>query len=194
MLLSFFKNFARPRAGKPVGQIRLHVGGQIPHADWKILDVRPGPHVDYVGSCTSLASFDDNSVIEIYASHVLEHLGYMRDLPAALDEFFRVLIPGGTLRAGVPDLDILCRLFTDPALDLEARFMVMRMMFGGQMNSADYHYVGLNEEILRDCLLHAGFVDIVRTGNFGLFEDDSTTTFSDRPISLNMIARKPARS
>jgi hypothetical protein len=62
------------------------------------------------------------------------------------------------------------------------------------MNSADYHYAGLNEEILRDCLLHAGFVDIVRTGNFGLFEDDSTTTFADRPISLNMIARKPALS
>jgi predicted SAM-dependent methyltransferase len=193
MLLSLIKNFVRPRVEKPAGRIRLHIGGQIAHADWKILDVRPGPHVDFVGHCTNLSAFDDDSVLEIYASHVIEHLGYAQELPVALGEFLRVLEPGGMLRAGVHDLNALCALFLDPALNFEERFHVMRMMFGGQINRADFHYVGLNEEFLRKYLQDAGFVDIARIGNFELFDDASTLVFKTRPISLNLSARKPAR-
>jgi protein O-GlcNAc transferase len=192
MLGALIRSLRSARVKRPAGPLRLHIGGQIAHADWKILDVRPAPHVDFVGHCTDLSAFDDASVIEIYASHVLEHLGYFRELPTALGEFRRVLVPGGRLRTSVPDLDILCTLFLDPALRSTERFEVMRMMFGGQMHGADYHFSGLNEEILRDRLRAAGFVDIVRTGNFGLFDDNSTTTFNGRPISLNLDARKPA--
>jgi predicted SAM-dependent methyltransferase len=191
MLRSLLESLAGPRVAKPGAPIRLHIGGQIAHADWKILDVRPGPHVDFVGHCTDLSAFADCSTLEIYASHVLEHLGYIKELSTALGEFYRVLAPGGRLRASVPDLDTLCTLFTDPALSLEERFHVMRMMFGGQTHPADFHYVGLNEGILRDCLQHAGFVDIVRIGDFKLFDDTSTLIFRDRPISLNLDARKP---
>src|SRR5687768_4546076 len=146
--------------------IRLHIGGQIAHPDWKILDVRPGAHVDFVGHCSDLSRFDDASVSEIYASHVIEHLKFVTELPATLREFHRVLRPGGVLRASVPDLSVLCTLFLDPALDLKQRFHVMRMMFGGQSNEADFHYVGLNEEILRVFLEQAGFVDVVRVNGF----------------------------
>ena len=194
MLASLFRNFRRTRATPPAGPLRLHIGGQVAHPDWKILDVRAGPLVDFVGHCTDLSAFDDDSILEIYASHVIEHLGYARELPAALNEFLRVLAPGGVLRAGVPDLDALCALFLDPSLNFAERFHVMRMMFGGQVNSADFHYVGLNEEFLRKYLQDAGFVDIVRTDNFELFDDTSNLVFKARPISLNLTARKPARA
>lgn len=192
MLVSIIKNWIRPRTDKREAPLRLHVGGQLAHPDWKIFDVRPGSHVDFVGDCTDLSRFESGSVAEIYASHVLEHLGYIEELPRTLREFHRVLAPGGTLRASVPDLDTLCALFADPALSFEERVHVMRMMFGGQTNSADFHKAGLNEAFLRDLLQAAGFVDVVRADSFGLFEDSSALVFRGRRISVNLSARKPA--
>lgn len=168
----------------------MHIGGQIAHRDWKILDIRPGPIADYVGTCTDLSGFADESVIEIYASHVIEHLGYMTELPTALNEFNRVLVANGTLRISVPDLSTLCVLFSDPGLNFDERFHVMRMMFGGQINDSDFHRVGLSEEILMSYLQGAGFSDIVRVDGFGLFDDCSGLVFKNRPISLNLRARK----
>ena len=194
MLLSLIRNLVRPRDDKRAAPRKLHIGGQSAHADWKILDVKPGPHVDYVGHCSDLSAFGDDSIQEIYASHVVEHLGYRNELPQALREFHRALAPGGILRISVPDLTVLCELFTDPALDFGERFRVMRMMFGGQIDPADFHYVGLNEEFLRDYLHDAGFADIARCGHFGLFDDTSTLVFRDRLISLNVTARKPVRA
>ena len=179
----------RPRDDKP---LRLHIGGEQRHPDWKIVNVTASEATDYVRSCTDLTLFASESVTEIYASHVLEHLGYKRDLPRALREFHRVLVPGGRLSISVPDLQVLCGLFLDPALEPQERFMVMRMMFGGQMNAADFHYVGLSEEFLSDFLQKAGFVEATRVSAFGLFEDTSNLEMRGRPISLNMTARKPA--
>ncbi len=173
--------------------IRLHVGGQVRHPDWKILDVRPGPDVDYVCACTELSVIDDESVSEIYASHVIEHLGYQSDLARALREFNRVLVPQGILRISVPDLRALCGLFVDSTLSFGERFHVMRMMFGGQVNEADFHYVGLDEAILTMYLQRAGFRDIVRVDNFELFADASSLIFKGTPISLNLNARRPPK-
>lgn len=192
MLVSIIKNWIRPRTDQREAPLRLHVGGQLAHPDWKIFDVRPGSHVDFVGDCTDLSRFEAESVAEIYASHVLEHLSYIEELPRTLREFRRVLAPGGTLRASVPDLDTLCALFADPALSFEERVHVMRMIFGGQTNPADFHKVGLNEEFLRDFLQAAGFVDVVRADSFGMFEDSSALVFRGRRISVNLSARKPA--
>src|SRR5258705_6911300 len=205
MLLSLVRGLIRRCTGKRVGSlqksaralvtgpIRLHIGGQIRHPDWKILDVRPGPIVDYVGHCTDLSGFDDESVSEIYASHVIEHLGYKSELAIALGEFNRVLVPGGIVRISVPDLPTLCALYLDPALNPENRYHVMRMMFGGQVNEADFHYVGLSEELLTSYLQNAGFANITRVGNFGLFDDASNLVYKGKSISLNVSARKPSR-
>ncbi len=194
MLLKLISGLRRARTTVVDEPLRLHIGGQRAQAGWKILDIQRGPHVDYVGHCGDLTTFRDHSISEIYASHVLEHLGFVAELPRALREFHRTLVPGGAVRISVPDLTVLCELFIDPALDFVERFQVMRMMFGGQIDAADFHRSGLNEEFLRDYLLDAGFIDITRTRNFGLFDDTSSMTFRDRPISLNLSARKPPRA
>lgn len=170
--------------------LRLHIGGREAAPGWTVLDVTPGPHVDFVGDCRDLSAFADGAVADIYASHVLEHLGYLDDLPRALAEFGRVLAPGGRLLVSVPDLDALCRLFLDPALDLSERFHVMRMMFGGQTDPYDLHRIGLNEAFLRDYLAVAGFRAVRRVPEFGLFRDSSTLRIRGVPISLNMVAEK----
>src|SRR3546814_13018968 len=81
--------------------------------------------VDFVGGCHDLGQFSDGSVETIYASHVLEHLGYQTALPKALQEWYLVLRPGGTLMVSVPALATLCRLFIHPKVDGLARFHVM---------------------------------------------------------------------
>jgi predicted SAM-dependent methyltransferase len=170
--------------------IQLHIGGREKRDGWMILDALPGPAVDYVGNCTDLSFLPDASCSEVYASHVLEHLGYNVELPKTLTGIHRVLKPGGRLRAAVPDLDMLCRLFVDPALDGNARFHVMRMIFGGRTTAYDVHYAGLNFEFLQAFLQEVGFRDIKRVKQFGVFKDASTLLFGSVPISLNVEARK----
>jgi hypothetical protein len=70
--------------------------------------------------------------------------------------------------------------------------MVVRMIFGGHVDKHDYHQVGFDFGILAYFLREAGFVDIERVDNFGLFDDTSRLVFTGVPISLNVTARRPA--
>ena len=170
--------------------MRLNIGGNEALAGWQVFNLQPGPGVDHVGDCSDLSRFADESVDEIYASHVLEHLGYAEKLPRALAEFHRVLKKGGDAKISVPDFDVLCRLFLEAKPGSAERILVMRMAFGGQLDPYDFHYVGLSFDIFSDLLKRAGFSSIERAGEFGLFNDTSVQRFHGVPISLNVIARK----
>lgn len=170
--------------------LRLHIGGETPKPGWKIFNIQPGAHVDFVGSCTDLSRFGSGTVEAIYASHVLEHLGYVDELLIAIKEFRRVLKAGCRLLVSVPDFEALCWLFVDSRLDAATRFHVMRVIFGGQMDPYDFHKVGLTEEFLTDFLRTAGFRGIERVASFDLFDDTSTLSLGGIPISLNLQAVK----
>lgn len=170
---------------------RLHIGGAHARAGWEVLDVREAEHVDHVGDAVDLARFADGTFAELYASHVLEHFDYAEELPRVLAEWHRVLAPGGVLRLSVPDIDILAHLLLQRhLLDVNQRFQVMRMMFGGQTHAHDQHRVGLNQDFLAAYLTRAGFVDLKRVGRHGLFADTSETVVLGTPISLNIVAHK----
>lgn len=168
--------------------LRLHVGGEESKPGWKIFNLQPGPSVDYVGDCSDLAAFADASVDDIYASHVLEHLGYVEKLPRALSEFHRVLRAGGRARISVPDLDVLSRLFLDAKQGSNERILIMRMIFGGQVDPHDFHYVGLSFDILGGLLESASFKRVERVTEFGLFNDTSASRMLGTLISLNVVA------
>jgi predicted SAM-dependent methyltransferase len=171
--------------------MRLHIGGLEQKDGWKILNIEAGENVDLVGDCLDLHFLEDNSVLEIYASHVAEHLQYCDELPRALKEFLRVLVPGGRLMLSVPDLDILCRMFVDPKLTTRDRFVVMRFMFGGQTSMYDLHKTGFSEDLAYDFLSGAGFKRFRRVADFGLFQDTSIMRVWGTPISLNIECFKP---
>lgn len=171
--------------------LRLHIGGKQAKPGWKIVNIRPGPDVDFVGSCVDLSRFGDQAVDEVYASHVLEHLGYRFEFTHALQEMFRVLRPGGLLRASVPNLEVLCRIFLHPSNDARGRFRVMNMMFGGQVDENDFHKIGINAELMTMALRQTGFVDIHRVERFDLFDDSSNMKMGGVLISLNMEAKRP---
>jgi predicted SAM-dependent methyltransferase len=172
---------------------RLHIGGREKRAGWEILNISPGPDVDHVGDAVDLSRFPDGTFAEVYASHVLEHFDYKEALVKALREWHRVLAPGGVLRLSVPDLDVLCHLLLQRhVLDVNQRFHVMRMIFGGHVDAHDYHLVGLNQEFLAGFLAAAGFQDCRRVPRHGLFRDTSDMVVAGTPISLNVTASKPA--
>ncbi len=172
--------------------MKLHVGGTTPLAGWTILNIQPGPHIDVVGDCIDLGGFATGSVDEIYASHVLEHLGFRDELPRALVEWHRVLAPGGRLRVSVPDLMTLCRLFVDPNVSQRVRDYVVRVLYGSQEDPHDFHKMGFTLESLSAHLTAAGFHKVMRVQQFDLVDDTSRLKLGPVPISLNVQARKPA--
>jgi len=170
--------------------IRLHIGGHEPRAGWTIMDALPGPHVDILGNCRDLSQFGDGTVDEIYASHVYEHLSYQNELIPAFEEALRVLKRGGIFRIGVPDFDLLCRLFLLPGQTNEDRNYLMRIIMGGQHDEYDYHKAGLWFEQLETVLKSIGFTNVQRVKSFGLFQDTTEYLFQGRRISLNITAYK----
>jgi predicted SAM-dependent methyltransferase len=171
---------------------KLHIGGKVRADGWEVLNALPGPHVDHACNANDLSRFENNSFAAIYASHVVEHFDYRGELQNALKEWLRVLEPGGKLFVSVPDLDILAKLLLQKKeLTLNEQFEVMRMIFGGHVDKYDYHLTGLNEDFMKVFLRNAGYVNIRRVGEFGLFNDTSAWKFKDVAISLNMTAEKP---
>ena len=172
--------------------LKLHIGGKETHSDWKILDIEARPEVDYVGDAADLSQFADNSIDQIYASHVLEHFyyGLNNELIQVLQEWHRVLKPGGQLLISVPDLKTLCWLYLNPNLEPLERHHLMRIMFGGQVNEYDVHKVGFDADTLGLYLQEVGFETCYQVSEFNLFNDCSSLRLLDTLISLNMIAEK----
>ena len=147
--------------------------------------------MDHVGDACDLSRFTDQTFDELYASHILEHFDYNGPLQKALKEWHRVLKPDGKLYISVPDMDVLCRLFTmREKFTVQKRFHLIRIMFGGHTDQYDYHYVGLCSDVLNSILAEAGFQKVLKVKNFGIFKDASKICIENIPISLNIIAFK----
>jgi predicted SAM-dependent methyltransferase len=170
--------------------LKLHLGGELVRPGWTIVNAQPAPSVDVVGTVTDLSMFADGAAEAVYASHVYEHLSN-REVGVALRESQRVLAPGGTIMIAVPDLDVLTKMLTHPALNIQDRWHVQRMIYGGQIDAYDFHKSGFTFDLLSAVLAEAGFVGVVRVADFGLFPDTSLAQFAGVPISLNVRAAKP---
>ena len=189
MLLSVLRSLHRQKVR--TDQRQLHIGGVVRVEGWEVLNALPGPPVDYVGNAADLRQFADGTFAALYSSHVLEHLDYTGETQAGLREWCRVLAPGGRLYVSVPDLTALAKLFLAERLTTEQRFMVVRMILGGHVDAHDYHQMAFDFSLLEIFLREAGFDEIERVADFGLFDDTSRMVYSGVPISLNVIARKP---
>lgn len=91
--------------------VKLNLGSNDKTLEgWANVDIIDGPGVDIVASAHDLHVIEDESVDEILAEHLLEHLTF-RDANAALSEWYRVLKTGGYIEIEVPDLEGLCSEF-----------------------------------------------------------------------------------
>lgn len=161
------------------------------------VDALSAPHVDIVGPVERLP-MDDASATLIYASHVLEHFGRF-EYRAVLEEWFRVLKPGGTLRLSVPDFAACAEIYYESGL-VDGLSGLVGLIVGGQRDNYDYHKMIFDEAFLRRELLDIGFRTVQRwdwrtTEHVGV--DDYSQAYiphmqkkSGRLMSLNIEAVK----
>jgi len=170
--------------------MKLHIGGEEAKEGWKILNIQKKDGVDFIGDISDLSQFKDNSIKEIYASHVFEHV-IQKKIKSTLLGIHRVISENGKFYVSVPDMNLLCKIFLDPKAPEKVKVHVLRMMFGGQIDDFDFHYFGWDFKLLENYLLETGFKNVERVKSFSMFNDTSDyAPYSNIPISLNLIAYK----
>jgi predicted SAM-dependent methyltransferase len=65
---------------------RILIDGKDRAEGREVSDAQPAPNVDHVCNANDLSQFGDNTIAEIYASHVLEHFDYNGELMATMQE------------------------------------------------------------------------------------------------------------
>jgi predicted SAM-dependent methyltransferase len=138
--------------------MKLHLGCGKRHIPGFVhIDAVDYPHVDHVATIDNLSFIPDSSVDLIYNCHVLEHFK-RRDVRRVLQEWHRVLKPGGILRISVPDFAKLCEVYQKYGqLDL-----VIGALFGRQDYLYNIHYNVFDFATLKRELESAGFTDVRR--------------------------------
>lgn len=130
----------------PTTEIRLNIGAGCTRLEGFT------PVDRKLGSEAYPLPYQDNEVEEIRAAHILEHFSYA-DVPKVLEDWVRVLKPGGRIRLSVPDFDKIAELKKS---DPNWRFYAM----GGQSDENDFHKSAFDEPSLRKRMEIAGLVQI----------------------------------
>jgi len=158
----------------------LHVGcgpkraEQTPFANrgWHEIrvDIDESVHPDVIGTMIDMASIASSSVDAIFSSHNIEHL-YPHEVPLALNEFLRVLRPGGFALITCPDLRSVCQLIAEdkltepayvspagPIAPLDILYGHRASMAAGNLYMA--HRCGFTQKVLVGTLQAAGFAQV----------------------------------
>ena len=101
--------------------IKINLGCcDLPLEGWINIDESTSPHIkaDLVANALDLsAHFKPESVDEIYAGHLLEHL-YPDQANSAILHWKSLLKPGGKLGIVTPDFKYICEQYLSGAVDL----------------------------------------------------------------------------
>lgn len=109
------------------------------------VDQREEVNPDYRCDLRALP-FENESWDIVYSSHTLEHFR-PKDVPIVLEEWIRVLKPGGEMRLKIPDLEFAAKQVLNGGLDI----MGHNVLFGQGDGEYDYdvHRNGFTEKTLR---------------------------------------------
>lgn len=158
-------------ATRPVA-VRLNIGAGDKNMDgYTPFDIKNGD------DATKPLPYEDGSIDEVYASHVLEHID-PRLIPAVVKDWARVLKPGGIMRIAVPDIAAIGR-----DRNIENAWLMDLYIYGGNTDDHDHHRWGFDALTLSKVMHNAGigYID-----TFEPFNDDC----SKIKYSLNLQGRK----
>lgn len=151
--------------------LNLNIGaGQVEIEGFTPVDRR-------VGSEAYPLAYDDCSVDEIRASHILEHFPQALT-QAVLADWVRALKPGGRIRLAVPDFDKIASELKDHPL----RFAYL---MGGQTDENDFHKSVWTQTTLRELMGVCGIANISPWVS-------ENTDCARLPVSLNLEGVKPS--
>ncbi len=155
--------------------MKLNIGAgntQIP--GFEPLDIRNGQNA------YPLTGMADNSVEEIYASHILEHFP-AHQTAAVLAEWVRVLAPGGSIRIAVPNLEYCVNAYLSPG---ETDAHLEGWILGSGTDENDIHRALFDPRKLERLMAAAGLVDVAPWTS-------EITDCASLPVSLNRCGVKP---
>jgi predicted SAM-dependent methyltransferase len=173
--------------------IKLHLGcGDLRLEDFINIDIQ-SKTADINLDIYDLSKFNDNTVDEIYISHVLEHIKRNNMLNIII-EFNRLLKKNGVLRIAVPDFEKVVKIYNKNKNLSE----ILGFLNGGQKDNYDIHYVNFDFFILQEILQITGFNNIMRYDceAFLIDKDDYSKSYlphmdkSGELMSLNIICQK----
>lgn len=155
-------------------------------------DIDESVNPDIIGSMTDMSAVTDGSVDAVFSSHNIEHL-YPHDVPIALSEFSRVLMPDGFAVITCPDLQSVARLVADdrltepaytspagPIAPIDILYGHRAAMASGNLFMA--HRCGFTQKVLVATLQAAGFSRVVsKRRNAPFFDLWSLASKSARP-------------
>jgi predicted SAM-dependent methyltransferase len=143
-------------------KLKLHLGcGKRYLPGFVHVDRADYPHIDFRCGADSLGMFESDAAEFIYASHMLEYFDRV-EVRRVLEEWRRVLCPGGLLRLAVPDFEALAEVyFQNKKLDTILGPLYGHMEIAGS-DAAIYHKTVYDFESLRNLLEEGGFRDVRR--------------------------------
>ena len=169
---------------------KLHIGcGKRVLQGWVHIDLENFPHIDHQIDIRNIGDiFANNTIDEIYACHVFEHIS-RDEIDNVFQTMFNILKPGGILRLAVPDIGAAIRLYTEQDVPLYPS--LYDQFWGG-------HKIGFDMRTLSFSLAKVGFCSIERYD----WRDFLPKDFDDLSIphmdfdhgvnlSMNAIAKKP---
>ena len=107
------------------------------------IDIDPRVRPDLIADCFKLP-FEDETVDEIYAGHLMEHVSFNEDL---LTEWKRVLKKGGKITCTVPDTEKSIKLYADGQM---TRKLLNQIVFGADDREQQNHHQVYTTQILID--------------------------------------------
>lgn len=140
------------------------------------VDINPENRLaDVIDDGMTLSKFDEESIDEIHAVHMAEHLTG-NSFNTALENWYRKLKPGGWIVLSVPDMEKASAL-----LLLTKNKNIVKSLFYGSQNEGDewdYHRSLHTETSLSDDLLKAGFKNIQKWNYWEKFPYNFCDTYA----------------
>lgn len=184
------KNFShKPPVYTKINEgIRIHLGsGEVNLQGWINIDGIKLAHIHNVDKDFNLHEFKDNSVSEIYLSHVLEHFSF-KESKVLLENLKFKLKPSGIIRISVPDIDKILHVYEET----KNLNLLKNAIMGGQNTDLDFHKSIYNFTELKNLLLSSGYKNVLKwntTDDFGQSIgdwSDFTHKINGKKFNLNL--------
>ena len=119
------------------------------------VDARDLPNIDEVCDVTALP-FSDEEFEYILASDIIEHFPIAQTVDV-LNEWVRVLKPGGFIEFRLPNLRAICHAYLTGVRDGKGASW---LLYGGQEYEGNFHYVGFDRQFFKATCAQAGLMEV----------------------------------